>query len=100
MKNFFKPTRNKILILFLFLFLTIFIPKKTTSLYMTPDGVIPYTVTEYGIGFPHFLGTEHSGDTGGIVFNPIILFMNVVVLYIASATISHSIVEIKTQKLN
>ncbi len=86
-KDFFKPTRFKIILFILLLIITLFIPKLDQGCVMTPNGVECYDVFAWGIGFPMFFGEHYSGDTISLEFYPTMLVANLIVYYLLSCVI-------------
>ncbi len=101
MKNFFKPTILKVIIFFLFIFLTGFIPRTSEICSMVPSGVVSCGLNStIGLGYPTFFGEEYRGDVGDLVFYPIYLIINIISFYLLSSVCIWVVTEIITKSFN
>ena len=88
LKEFFKITPTKVILLIVLLILTIFIPKYDEQCNIFPDSELRCkTVVAKGIGYPIFYGERYYNDAIATGFYPLMFVLNLIVLYLISCVI-------------
>lgn len=88
MKEFFKLTLNKVILLIILLMLTIAVPKYDEQCNLFPDGEVRCkTVITKGIGYPIFYGEKYYNDAINVEFYPLNFVINLIIFYLLSCII-------------